>query len=369
MYDRYRADPTSVSDSWREFFADYRPVGAAPAAPASSSRGRLAWTAAGACRQAALLLRPRTDHRAPPAAPGAAAGRRATGDLPSRRFRCGARPAASWPTWRRRSGVPTATSVRAVPAKLLEVNRTIVNNQLVRTTGRQGELHPPDRLRGGQGAHGRPGHERRLRRGRRREGDARGDPPPARRARAGRRRREGRRQPHPARAVHHRRRQPGLPGLRRRLRGAGAQGPHQQDRPGRLRRHHGDADQSGHPGHRPVGAPADARPGRHRRGRGPRLPAGFRGRRPADPGRPGRRQDGDPHLHLRPQDHPGGRVGAVPRLRVRVPDGRARLLRRGLRRPGHPLRAGPVAARRQRRRTTRATAATSGWSSRCTCRP
>ena len=32
-------------------------------------------------------------------------------------------------------GVPTATSVRVVPAKLLEVNRTIVNNQLRRTTG------------------------------------------------------------------------------------------------------------------------------------------------------------------------------------------------------------------------------------------
>ncbi len=32
-------------------------------------------------------------------------------------------------------GVPTATSVRVVPAKLLEVNRTIVNNQLFRTTG------------------------------------------------------------------------------------------------------------------------------------------------------------------------------------------------------------------------------------------
>ena len=32
-------------------------------------------------------------------------------------------------------GVPTATSVRVVPAKLLEVNRTIVNNQLQRTTG------------------------------------------------------------------------------------------------------------------------------------------------------------------------------------------------------------------------------------------
>ncbi len=32
-------------------------------------------------------------------------------------------------------GVPTATSVRTVPARLLEVNRLILNNQLARTTG------------------------------------------------------------------------------------------------------------------------------------------------------------------------------------------------------------------------------------------
>ena len=32
-------------------------------------------------------------------------------------------------------GVPTATSVRAVPAKLLEVNRQILNNQLARDRG------------------------------------------------------------------------------------------------------------------------------------------------------------------------------------------------------------------------------------------
>jgi multifunctional 2-oxoglutarate metabolism enzyme len=32
-------------------------------------------------------------------------------------------------------GVPTATSVRDVPAKLLEVNRRIINNYLRRTRG------------------------------------------------------------------------------------------------------------------------------------------------------------------------------------------------------------------------------------------
>ena len=37
MYDRFVADPSSVSESWREFFADYKsspvPVAAPPSAP------------------------------------------------------------------------------------------------------------------------------------------------------------------------------------------------------------------------------------------------------------------------------------------------------------------------------------------------
>src|SRR6516165_8310642 len=36
MYDRYRADPESVSPSWREFFADYRVEGAGPVATSSA---------------------------------------------------------------------------------------------------------------------------------------------------------------------------------------------------------------------------------------------------------------------------------------------------------------------------------------------
>src|SRR5271156_396194 len=44
MYDRFLADPDSVSDSWREFFADYRPAPVPPphphrAAPATAARG------------------------------------------------------------------------------------------------------------------------------------------------------------------------------------------------------------------------------------------------------------------------------------------------------------------------------------------
>src|SRR5436305_381964 len=37
MYDRYRADPTSVAESWQEFFADYRPADGEAAAPAPSA--------------------------------------------------------------------------------------------------------------------------------------------------------------------------------------------------------------------------------------------------------------------------------------------------------------------------------------------
>src|SRR4051812_33275705 len=44
MYEQYRQDPSSVSESWQDFFADYRPSGAsngarevAPTAPAAAS--------------------------------------------------------------------------------------------------------------------------------------------------------------------------------------------------------------------------------------------------------------------------------------------------------------------------------------------
>jgi 2-oxoglutarate dehydrogenase E1 component len=141
MYDRYLADPTSVSESWREFFADYRPVGtpppAAPAAaaapapapsvlpaPAAGPAGTVAEPtgasapASGPSRPARPVTPPATDSTVPETAtPLRGAAGRIVANMEAS------------------LGVPTATSVRAVPAKLLEVNRTIVNNQLFRTTG------------------------------------------------------------------------------------------------------------------------------------------------------------------------------------------------------------------------------------------
>ena len=84
--------------------------------------------------------RRRRPHRPPAPAPRrAAAGRRPAAPAappapPSRRAsRSAAPPPASSRTWRPASTVPTATSFREVPAKLLEVNRTVINGYLGRT--------------------------------------------------------------------------------------------------------------------------------------------------------------------------------------------------------------------------------------------
>jgi 2-oxoglutarate decarboxylase len=148
MYDRFRADPTSVSDSWREFFTDYKPVTGAPAAPAPAatapaSRAATA-TAVGAGGGPAAPSAP-VSAPAPGSAPKTEAPRRdgavTGGETPGTK-------AADDPATPLRGAagrivvnmeaslsMPTATSVRTVAAKLLEVNRTVINNQLSRTMG------------------------------------------------------------------------------------------------------------------------------------------------------------------------------------------------------------------------------------------
>src|ERR1700751_4214199 len=68
MYDRFLADPDSVSESWREFFADYRPAPVpAPAAPAPAAAPALAAPPAVA-PTAATPVSPATPAAAVPAA-------------------------------------------------------------------------------------------------------------------------------------------------------------------------------------------------------------------------------------------------------------------------------------------------------------
>jgi multifunctional 2-oxoglutarate metabolism enzyme len=102
MYDRFLADPTSVAESWREFFADYQRstlptvATATPVAPASETKPTAIDTDATPLRGAAARIV--TNMNASLA-------------------------------------VPTATSVRTVPARLIEINRTAINESLSRSSG------------------------------------------------------------------------------------------------------------------------------------------------------------------------------------------------------------------------------------------
>ncbi len=119
MYEQYRSDPSSVSESWREFFADYRP-GAVIMAPTPAP--------APPCSGPDPRARPGSGSRA--AAPAPAAG--AVGEVGDPIRGAGAVIVSNMEA---SLGVPTATSFRVVPAKLLEVNRSVINGYLARTRG------------------------------------------------------------------------------------------------------------------------------------------------------------------------------------------------------------------------------------------
>ena len=125
MYRDYLADPSSVSASWREFFVGFR--------PGTSQTGPL--NAGGASNGTTEVTQPTTPTEAKAAAtPDKPSGGSAAA-LPD-----GAEPlrgvaARIVENMEASLEVPTATSFRDVPARLLEVNRKIVNGHLGRTRG------------------------------------------------------------------------------------------------------------------------------------------------------------------------------------------------------------------------------------------
>ena len=140
MYDQYKADPASVSESWQEFFADYKQGADAPeltnGAGASNSAAATATassngTASPEAAPAPAAPPPKPAPAATPPAPAAAAAPAA--ELPGDPIRGAASSIVK--NMSASLTVPTATSVRPVPAKLLEVNRKIANNHLQRTRG------------------------------------------------------------------------------------------------------------------------------------------------------------------------------------------------------------------------------------------
>ena len=104
MYDRFLKDPNSVSASWREFFADYQP---------SALPGTSVVTAPVAAAVAPASTKVIDETATPLRGSAARIVTNMTASL----------------------GVPTATSVRNVPARLLEINRIALNEALSRATG------------------------------------------------------------------------------------------------------------------------------------------------------------------------------------------------------------------------------------------
>jgi 2-oxoglutarate dehydrogenase E1 component len=170
MYEQYREDPQSVSESWREFFEGYRPGGAnlarpstpRVAVPESGTAGESVDADGGDTRRdrPEALSRPPVGDAVPgrpPVAPSRPAPASAPVGAGVEAIPAATTPAAvATPAGEKAVeaavplrgaagrvvanmtaslGVPTATSFRVVPARLLEVNRKILNNQLVRTGG------------------------------------------------------------------------------------------------------------------------------------------------------------------------------------------------------------------------------------------
>ncbi|WP_338932133.1 multifunctional oxoglutarate decarboxylase/oxoglutarate dehydrogenase thiamine pyrophosphate-binding subunit/dihydrolipoyllysine-residue succinyltransferase subunit [Streptomyces netropsis] len=167
IYQQYLQDPNSVDRAWWDFFADYKPgkdtgsaaaappapPGAAPATPAAQPAQPAAAAPAAPAAPAPQAAKPAQAAPAPAAQPAAA---KPAAQAPAKTAPAKApaqpAPAAEAPqgpefvTLRGPSAavaknmnasleLPTATSVRAVPVKLLFDNRIVINNHLKRARG------------------------------------------------------------------------------------------------------------------------------------------------------------------------------------------------------------------------------------------
>jgi 2-oxoglutarate decarboxylase len=135
MYRKFRDDPSSVDPSWHEFLADYSPEPAgngqqsSPTADARSTSGAAAKPAEAAPAEPAAKAPAPTGEKPAPRLPAIAV----QDDDEAAVLRGAAATVVK--NMSASLDVPTATSVRAVPAKLMIDNRIVINNQLKRTRG------------------------------------------------------------------------------------------------------------------------------------------------------------------------------------------------------------------------------------------
>jgi len=159
MYERYQQDPSSVDKAWWDFFADYTPAASTPTNSANpvSQKGVPPIPKSAQVKAAPAVQTPVSTPPAQPEAPVAApvplqsAPATTSAQMPADPVvkpiptlvtpsasslepirGVGARVVASMEA---SLTVPTATSVRAIPAKLMIDNRTVINNHLARGRG------------------------------------------------------------------------------------------------------------------------------------------------------------------------------------------------------------------------------------------
>ncbi|MGW6918555.1 multifunctional oxoglutarate decarboxylase/oxoglutarate dehydrogenase thiamine pyrophosphate-binding subunit/dihydrolipoyllysine-residue succinyltransferase subunit [Kitasatospora sp. NPDC054939] len=153
IYQQYLQDPNSVDRAWWDFFADYKPgTEVTPVTQAATQAGPTPTPAAAPAPAAAAPAAPAPAAPAAPVQPAPAplAAAPAAPPAPKAVAQQKAAPAAeAGPELVQLRGpakavatnmdasleVPTATSVRAVPAKLLIDNRIVINNHLQRARG------------------------------------------------------------------------------------------------------------------------------------------------------------------------------------------------------------------------------------------
>jgi 2-oxoglutarate decarboxylase len=143
LYEQYQRDKHLVDKAWWEFFADYTPEHASVSGKAAAAAATLTSHAAAAPTAVAPPA------AAAPATPAPAQPTAGPAPTPRDITRPQAPPAQSDAVVRPLKGpaarvvtnmqasldVPTATSVRSVPAKLLIDNRVVINNHLARSRG------------------------------------------------------------------------------------------------------------------------------------------------------------------------------------------------------------------------------------------
>ncbi|MEN0135893.1 MAG: 2-oxo acid dehydrogenase subunit E2, partial [Rhodococcus sp. (in: high G+C Gram-positive bacteria)] len=175
MYQRFQDDPSSVDASWHEFLTDYSPDAAAAKAGVANGHGTNGTTTAAPAAapsakastppvsESATAPKPQTkpaNGAAAKTAPNGAAPKAAApkAEAPTKAAPAKAAPAKDAKTsapapaadeskvlrgaaaavaknMSASLAIPTATSVRAIPAKLMFDNRIVINNHLARTRG------------------------------------------------------------------------------------------------------------------------------------------------------------------------------------------------------------------------------------------